>query len=118
MSTHVRSSMYLGDNCIQNFHFGRYMVGYTVGNLVLVKRDFRTYIWWYTSPNKNFEYGYHHSNALLQFHLESEHWKQHKATRHRMKCDVIDDVKLFPEDILSQIFDIIQSDVTLQKQVH
>ena len=58
---------YLGDNCIQNFHLGRYIVGYTVGNLVLrrrvsgaVKRDFRRY----TSPNENFEYGYPHSNAL------------------------------------------------------
>ena len=42
---------HLGDNCIQNFHLGRYIVGNTVGNLVLrrrvsgaVKRDFRTYI--------------------------------------------------------------------------
>ena len=41
----------LGDNCIQKFNLGRYIVGYTVGNLVLrqrasgaVKRDFRTYI--------------------------------------------------------------------------
>ena len=41
----------IGDNCIQNFHFGRYIVGYTVGNLVLrqresgaIKRDLRTYI--------------------------------------------------------------------------
>ena len=41
----------LGDTCIQIFHLGRYIVGYTVGNLVLrrrvsgaVKRDFRTYI--------------------------------------------------------------------------
>ena len=81
MSTHVRSSMYfdpimhhLGDNCIQNFHLGRYIVGFTVGNLVLrrrasgaVKRDFRTYIRRYTSPNEDFEYGYPHSNALLQF---------------------------------------------------
>ena len=25
----------LGDNCIQNFHLGRYIVGYTVANLVL-----------------------------------------------------------------------------------
>ena len=25
----------LGDNCIQNFHLGIYIVGYTVGNLVL-----------------------------------------------------------------------------------
>ena len=45
-----------------------------VGNLVLrrrvsgaVKRDFRTYIRPYTSPNENFEYGYPHSNALLTF---------------------------------------------------
>ena len=29
---------YLGDNCIQNFHLGRYIVGYTVGNLVLRRR--------------------------------------------------------------------------------
>ena len=42
----------LGDNCIQNFHLGSYIVGYMVGNLVLwrpasraVKRDFRTYTW-------------------------------------------------------------------------
>ena len=51
-----------------------YIVGYTVGNLVLrrrvsgaVKRDFRTYIRRYTSPNENFENGYPHSNALLTF---------------------------------------------------
>ena len=68
---------YLGDNCIQNFHLGRYIVGYTVGNLVLrrrvsgaVKRDFRTYIRRYTSPNKNFEYGYPHSNAPITFPLQ------------------------------------------------
>ena len=28
----------LGDNCIQNFHLGRYIVGYSVGNLVLRRR--------------------------------------------------------------------------------
>ena len=84
----------LGDNCIKNFHLGRYIVGYTVGNLVLrrrasgaVKRDFRTYIWRYTSPNENVEYGYPHSNVLLQF--------EHKAARHPTKCDVINEVKLF-----------------------
>ena len=39
----------LGDNCIQNFHLGRYIVRYMVGNLVLrrhtsgtIKRDIRT----------------------------------------------------------------------------
>ena len=69
----------LGDNCIQNFHLGRYIVGYTVGNLVLrrrvsgaVKRDFRTYIRRYTSPNENFEYGYPHSNALITFSLQKD----------------------------------------------
>ena len=68
----------LGDNCIQNFHLGRYIVGYTVGNLVLwrcvsraVKRDFRTYIR-QTSPNENFEHGYPHSNALLTFSLQKD----------------------------------------------
>ena len=69
----------LGDNCIQNFHLGRYIVGYTVGNLVLrrrvsgaVKRDFRTYIRRYTSPNENFEYGYPHFNAPLTFSLQKD----------------------------------------------
>ena len=48
-----------------------------VGNFVLrrpvsraVKRDFRTYIRGYTSPNENFEYGYRHSNALLTFFFQ------------------------------------------------
>ena len=70
---------HLGDNCIQNFHLRRYIVGYTVGNLVLrrrisgvVKRDFRTFIRRYTSPNENFEYGYPHSNALLTFSLQKD----------------------------------------------
>ena len=69
----------LGDNCIQNFHLGRYIIGYTVGNLVLrrrgsgaVKRDFRTYIRRYTSPNENFEYDYPHSNALLTLSLQKD----------------------------------------------
>ena len=68
-----------GDNCIQNFHLGRYIVGYTVENLVLwrrvsgaVKRDFRTYIRRYTSPNENFEYGYPNLNALLKFCLQKD----------------------------------------------
>ena len=93
----------LGDNCIQNFHLRRYIVGYTVGNLVLrqrvsgaVKRDFRPHIQRYTSQNENFEYGYTHSNALLQFCLKLERCKLHNAARHPRKCDVINDVKLFP----------------------
>ena len=31
-------ALHLGDNCIQNFHLGRYIAGYTVGNLVLRRR--------------------------------------------------------------------------------
>ena len=63
---------YLVGNCIQNFHLGRYIVGYTVGYLVLrrrasgaVKLNFRPYIRRYTCPSENFEYGYPHSKALL-----------------------------------------------------
>ena len=55
----------LGDNCIQIFHLGRYIVGYTVGNFVLrlrvsgaVKHDFRPYIRRYTSP-------YEHLNMVI-----------------------------------------------------
>ena len=91
-----------GDNCIQNFHLGRYIIRYMVGNLVLrrrvsgaIKCDFRTYIRRYTSPNVNFEYGYPHSNALLQFYLNFD-YRSHKAACHLTKCDVIYDVKLFP----------------------
>ena len=47
------------------------------------------------TANENFEYGYPHSNAFLQFRLELERWKPHKAARHPTRCDVINDVKLF-----------------------
>ena len=72
--------------CIQNFYLGRNIVRYTVRNLVLrrratgaVKRDFRTYIRRYTSPNENFEYGYPYSNAHLQFPLKLKRYKPHKS---------------------------------------
>ena len=65
----------LGDNCIQNFHLGRYIVGYIVGNFVLrqrvsgaIKHNFWPYNRWYTSPNEHFEYGYPHSNALFNIY--------------------------------------------------
>ena len=94
---------YLEDNCIRIFHLGRCIVGYTFGKLTLrrrrsgaIKRDFRTYIRQYTSSNETFEYGYPNSNARLQFRLELERCKPHNAARHLMKCDVINDVKLFP----------------------
>ena len=61
----------LVDNCIQNFHLVRHIVGYTVVNLLMAthqssrKRDFRTYIRPYTSPNEHFEYSNPHPNAVL-----------------------------------------------------
>ena len=65
----------LGDNCIQNVHLGRYIVGYMVGNFVLrrrvsgaVKCNFRPYNRQYTSPNEHFEYGYPHSNAIFKIY--------------------------------------------------
>ena len=104
MLYNIRHKIHLGDNCIQNFHLGRYIVGYTVGNLVLrrcasetVKRDFRPYMYIqrYTSPNENCEYGYSHSNALLRSGLKLELCKPHKAARHPTKCGVINDVKQY-----------------------
>ena len=81
----------------------RYIVGNTVGNLVLrrhasvaVKRDFRTYIRRYTSPNENSEYGDPHSNALLQFRLKFARCKPRNTARHPTNYDVINEVKLFP----------------------
>ena len=69
------------------------------------------------SPNENFEYGYPHSNALLQFCLKLEPCKLHKAAHHPTKCDIINDVKPFPT-VYRRMFDVIQSNVVLQKQVH
>ena len=42
MLTELLNKMWhLGDNCIQIFHLGRYIVGYTVRNLVLRRRASR-----------------------------------------------------------------------------
>ena len=49
-----------------------------------------------TSPNEYFEYGYPHSNALLQSHPKLECSKPHKAACQPTKCDVVNEVKLFP----------------------
>ena len=114
----------LGDNCIQNFHLRRYIVGYTVGNLVLrqrvsgaVKRDFQTYIRLYTSPNENFEYGYPLSNALLQFRLNFELCKPRNTAHHPTKYDVFHDVKLFPA-VYRRIYCRKFFDVTNQKSCY
>ena len=73
------------------------------------------------SPNEIFEYGHPHSNALLQFRLKLERCKPHKAACHPTIYDVINDSNFFRQYtcyILSQIYDVIQSDVALQKQMH
>ena len=44
--------------------------------------------------DENFEFGYSHSNALLQFRFELECCKSHNAANYPTKCDVINDVKL------------------------
>ena len=61
----------------------------------VLKGDFQLYIRQYTSQNENFEYGYPHSNALLQFRLKLECCKLHEAASHPMKYDIINDVKIF-----------------------
>ena len=53
-----------------------------------VTHDFLPYMGRYTSPNKNFEHGYPHSNALLQICHKLERCKLHKASHHPMKCDI------------------------------
>ena len=77
----------LEDNWIQNLHLGRYIVGYTVGNLVLrrrvsgaVKRDFEKYIRRYTSPKENFEYGYPHSTDTSSKVSVVRYWSFYQET--------------------------------------
>ena len=84
-------------------HMYIHIVGSTVGNSLLWRRasealklNFRPYIRRYTSPNENFEYGYRHFNALLQFSLKLDRCKLHKAARHPTKCGVSNDIKQFP----------------------
>ena len=75
----------------------------------------------YTSPTENFEFGYSHSNALLQFCRKLERCRAHNDARHPMKCGVINDVNLFPTVYRSKYcrnFYVIQSEVALQNQVH
>ena len=73
----------LGDNRNQNFHlgtkvhvyrriYGRIFSFTATRKRSRVKRDYRSYIRRYNSPNENFEYGYPHSNALLTFSLQKD----------------------------------------------
>ena len=60
------------------------------------KRGIPPYIRQYTSPNENFEHGFLHFDALLNIRLKLDCYEPHKASCHPTKCDVINDVKLFP----------------------
>ena len=51
------------DTYLQSFYLGRYIVWYGVGNLILLWNVVSDYIWWYTSSNENFQYGYPHSKC-------------------------------------------------------
>ena len=46
------------------------------------------------SPNE--KYGYPHSKCTSAVSSQIEPCKSNKAARHPMKCDVINDIKLFP----------------------
>ena len=88
----------------------RYIFGYMVRNIVTsraVKRDFLQYIRRYTLLNMVIP-------ILMHFCSFVSNWS---VACHPTKCDVINDIKLFP-DILSQAFDVIQSDAVLQKHVN
>ena len=119
----------LGDICILNFYLGRYIAGYTLRNLVLrrhvsgaVKCDFGMYIRRYTSLNESFEYGYPHSNALVTFFLSKRQWNcsllclrigAASCIKLLASCikPLVSQWKATLQDILSQIYDVIQSDV-------
>ena len=121
----------LGDNCIQNVHLVRYIDGYIVGNFVLrlcvsraIKRNFRPYNGWDTSPNEHFEYDYSILMHFLTFIRQRHsilHQTQHKTTMstNHKRCHLwnrcSDDIL---QNIQTQTLDIIQSDVALDSQVH
>ena len=88
---------YLGDNCIQNFHLGTYIVG----NLLLrrrasgaVKPDFQPY----TSQIKILNMVI---PILMRLYSLVSSWsfasriKPHVVVRHQTKCDIINGIKLF-----------------------
>ena len=118
-------AMELGDNCIQICLLGRYIVRYTVGNFVLR----RTYIRRYTSPNYKLEYGYPHSNVLFNIYTSkpgicikyisciSDLNSQRRPIINNVAHDVGFPAALW-RNILSQISDVIQSDIVLYLQVH
>ena len=69
--------MDLVDNCIQNFHLGRWYKRRGKTKFLTVYRR-------YTPRSKwKFEYGYPYSNAFLQLCLKLERSKTHNASRYQ-----------------------------------
>ena len=88
-------------HCFRVKQYSKYVIlgGVSLGG---ISSDIRLEITFYGStgetiylPSENFEYGYPHSNALLQFLFKLKHCKPHKAAHHPTKCDLIADLKLF-----------------------
>ena len=86
---------YLGDKCIQNFHLGRYIVRYTVGNLVLRRHSVISDRISDDIPSQmkilNMVIP-----ILLHFCNFVSNWKPNNAAPYPTKCDAINDVKMFP----------------------
>ena len=97
---------YLGDNCIQNFHLGRYIVRYTVRNLVLRGRASGAFNVISECISDNIPPQIIFFNMvipnLMCFYSLVSNWslasriKPYKGIRHPLKCDVINDIKPFP----------------------
>ena len=106
--------MNLWNNCTQNFHLGRCIVRYTVGNLVLprrasgvVKRNFRMYIRRYTYPKE-----YLNMVIPILMHFCSLVSNRSVASRKTKKCDV----KLFPT-VYGRIYMYCRKFLTLSKPI-
>ena len=114
-----------GDNCIQNVSSGE-VYHWTYGKKHSFTRTyerspkrllFLTIYLTCTSPNKILNMVI---PILMRFCSLISNWSV-ASSIHPTKCDVINDVKLFDrisQDILYIIFDIIQSVIRIQKQVH
>ena len=106
-------------------YFRQYITGYKLPQILrrrmsgAVKRDFRPYIQRYTSSNKNFEYGYPHSSALLQSQLKlDERYKPHVIQRNVTQLMMSNYFQQYITGYTVPNFYVIQSDAVLQKQVH
>ena len=114
----------LWDNCIQTFHLGRYIVRYTVGNLVLwrrgsgaVKRVFQRIYDDIPPQMKSLNIVI---SILMHFCSFVSNWSvaSHIIAHHLLKCDVINDIMLFPTvypTVYCRIYTLKFSTLSIQK---